>query len=41
MLRQSTQSEQVLIQKFKDKFENLAAKVAVDQGYTFSQVQQY
>jgi hypothetical protein len=38
MLRYSTQTEGILIEKFKEKFENLAAKVAIDQGYSYSAV---
>lgn len=30
MIRQTTQTESVLIEKFREKFENLAAKYAVD-----------
>jgi hypothetical protein len=41
MLRYSTQSEPTLIDKFREKFENLAAKVAIDQGYSFSAIQSY
>lgn len=41
MLRYSTQSESILIDKFRDKFENLAAKVAIEQGFSYSAVQQF
>ena len=41
MLRYSTQAEPTLIDKFREKFENLAAKVAIDQGYSFSAIQSY
>lgn len=36
MLKLSTQTELVIIEKFREKFENLAAKVAIDQGFSSS-----
>jgi len=38
MIRYSTQTEPILIEKFREKFENLAAKVAIDQGLSFSAI---
>jgi hypothetical protein len=42
MIRQTTQAESVLIEKFREKFENLAAKYAIDRmGYSVQTVQQF
>lgn len=39
MMRYSPQTNETLIEKFREKFENLAAKVAIDQGYQVAAVQ--
>jgi len=40
MLRHSKQSDRDLIDRFTERFGHLAAKLALDQGFTFSQIQQ-